>query len=93
MASSPPSNPNDPSARFSFDDVPPQPPVFGVSGTPYQPQRQNTSDDTESLGDDIVEAVDDTLGISNRLIGCSIWLFLLPFRIIWKIIVFLTDWL
>jgi hypothetical protein len=53
------------------------------------PKARNDSE--ESLGDQIIEEVDDALGISNRLLGCSLWLLTLPFRLIGKLIGFVMD--
>ena len=88
-----PPNNDDPSSRFSFDDSPQGQANLGASANPQQQRRpdRNRQVEGETLGDQIVDEVDDALGCSNRLIGCSFWLLTLPFRVVWKVIQAVTD--
>jgi hypothetical protein len=63
------------------------------SAPPMSAGRKQTSPrvNNDSEGIDMVEEIDDALGISNRLIGCSFWLLTLPFRFAGKIIGFIMD--
>ena len=89
VSTSPPSHNDDPSSRYSFDQPAPDQQVFGARTTPQnQPYLipSNRSAEQATVGDEIVDMVDDTFGISNRLIGCSLSLVTLPFRLLWRVI-------
>lgn len=97
MSALPPNN-DDPSSRFSFDDQPPRQQPFGVNIPPQNAQVERRTffnpgknDQTGSLREDIIEEVDDALGITDRLLGCSWWMLTLPFRLVWKVIQAVTD--
>jgi hypothetical protein len=91
----PPPNNDDPSSRFSFDDPQPKQQAFGVNIPPQnQPPRRRFFDakqERESVREQIVDEVGDALGIADRLFGCSFWLLTLPFRVVWKVIRFVSD--
>jgi len=72
----PPDN-NDP-YPYSFDDQPPQ-------------RKRKYEEEDESIGESILEEIDEGLGISSGLSGCAWSLLMLPFRIIGKIIGFVGD--
>lgn len=89
MSVPPPQDNNDPSSRYSFDYSTPNP--YGPTDfqqQPMNPYRPTThvDTDTESVGDVLLDELDEGLGITERAIGCSWWLFTLPFRLVWKII-------
>jgi hypothetical protein len=95
MAATPPQN-DDPSSRFSFDDPAPGQASFGANVPAQNQQRHNPyahgyREEPDSFKDVVLDEVDDALGITNRLLGCSWWLLTLPFRLIWKVIEAVTD--
>ena len=85
----PPDN-NDP-YPYSFDDSQ-QPAPRRTQPPPQQPQRRRKNEEEdESVGEEILDEIDDALGISNRVFGCGWWLLTLPIRMISKIFGFIGD--
>ena len=85
MTAAPPPNDDNPSSRFSFENQPPnQAKVPPQNQQPYK--AYGDQGEPETFKDQVVDEVDDALGCSNRLIGCSISLATLPFRLVWKVI-------
>lgn len=74
-----PSDNNDP-YPYSFDDQQP----------PQQGRRRHTEED-ESLGESILEEIDEGFDVSGRLLGCVWSLLTLPIRFIGKIFGFIGD--
>lgn len=74
----PPDN-NDP-YPYSFDDQ--QPP---------QQRRRKHQEEDESLGETILDEIDEGLGISSGLLGCAWSILMLPIRFIGKIFGFIGD--
>ncbi|KXK23618.1 MAG: hypothetical protein UZ15_CFX003000567 [Chloroflexi bacterium OLB15] len=95
MPASPPNN-NDP-YPFDFDSSSaPPPPQTGT--TPFQANPANKSahyyghySDEPSVKADIVDEIDDALGISDRMFGCGWSLLTLPFRLVWSVIEGIFD--
>jgi hypothetical protein len=96
--STPPPSPDDPSSRYSFDDPPRQqqpqqtynnPTAWEENPLIYNHPRYNPQD--FSVQEEVIDAVDDTFGISNRLLGCAWWSITLPFRMIGKIFDVIGD--
>jgi hypothetical protein len=88
--STPPPNNDNPSSRFSFENQPPnQPNVPPQNQQPYP--AYGYREEPETFKDQVLEEVDDALGCSNRLIGCSLSLVTLPFRLVWRVIQAVTD--
>jgi hypothetical protein len=54
-------------------------------------KRRQTEEEDESVGQAILDEVDDAFGISDKAFGCARTLLFLPFRIIWKLIDWITD--
>jgi hypothetical protein len=75
------------------DDKDAYPYSFDAHQPPRQPQRtrRNTYEEDESVKEEIIEEIDDALGISNRIMGCGWSLITLPFRFIGKIFGFIGD--
>jgi hypothetical protein len=80
---------NDNRNRASFGQQPSQPSEAYPMAQP-PPKRRQVEED-ESVGEAILEEIDDSLGISEKAFGCAKTLLFLPFRIVWKLIDWMTD--
>lgn len=88
MTAQPPDADN-PSQRYSFENQPPNQANVPQSQQPYK--AYGYQGEPETFKDQVLEEVDDAMGCSERLIGCSISLVTLPFRLVWKVIEAVTD--
>ncbi|MBE2184694.1 MAG: hypothetical protein IAE89_14790 [Anaerolineae bacterium] len=93
--SAPPPNNNDP-YPFDFDSASSQSPP--LTPPPFEANPANKSAyyyghyyEEPSVKADIADEIDDALGISDKLLGCSWWLLTLPFRLIWNLIEGIFD--
>jgi|GEM_PF-3543836 hypothetical protein len=93
--STPPSSPDDPSNRYTFDDPSrqqqPQQPYPPPQDNPLIYNHPRYNPQNFSIQEEVIDAVDDTFGISNRLLGCAWWSITLPFRLIGKVFEFVLD--
>ncbi len=87
MSVPPPSNDPYP---FDFDSVPSQPPS-SIEANSTRSHGASHYDADVSIVEGIADEIDDALGISDKLIGCSWWLLTLPFRLIWNLIEGIFD--
>lgn len=55
------------------------------------PRRRRRTEEDESVGDLLIDEIDETFNISGRLLGCAWTLISLPFRFIGRLFGFLDD--
>jgi hypothetical protein len=56
-----------------------------------QPRKRRHTEEDETVGEAILDEVDDAFGLAEKATGCIWALIKLPFRIVWKLIDAITD--
>jgi hypothetical protein len=63
----------------------------GAGDPMVQQKRKRQTEEDESVGEALLDEIDDSLGLTAKAAGCIWALIRLPFRIIWKLIDAITD--